>query len=74
MKKFVILFALVFFVCAIAQHSISISLNPKRVACEQSCTEGKKKCFADAKDSEAKKTACKVAFDECMQKCAKDFQ
>ncbi|NMB63335.1 MAG: hypothetical protein GYA16_00530 [Spirochaetes bacterium] len=73
MKKIIIMTVLVAFMCAAAQYSVGISLNPKRAACEQSCVEAKKKCFEDAKKDETKKAACKVAFDQCMQKCAKDF-
>lgn len=73
MKKIIIMTVVVAFMCAVVQYSIGISLNPKRAACEQSCTEAKKKCFEDAKKDEAKKAACKVAFEQCMQKCAKDF-
>lgn len=73
MKKMIIMLVLVMVMCAVAQYSIGISLNPKRAACEQSCAEAKKKCCADAKKDEAKKAACNVAFDQCMQKCAKDF-
>lgn len=73
MKKVLMMVTLVIFVCAVVQYSVGISLNPKRAACEQSCVEAKKKCFDDAKKDEAKKAACKVAFDQCMQKCAKDF-
>lgn len=72
-KKVIIMTVVVALLFAAIQYSIGISLNPKRAACEQSCVEAKKKCFEDAKKDEAKKAACKVAFDQCMQKCAKDF-
>lgn len=64
---------LVLFAVTIAQYGVSISLNPKKAACEQSCTEAKKKCIADANKDEVKKAACNVAFDQCMQNCAKDY-
>ncbi len=73
MRKLIIMMLVVTFVCAVVQYGISISLNPKRAACEQSCVEAKKKCMADAKEAQAKKAACNVAFDQCMQKCAKDY-
>jgi len=73
MKKVFIMVMLAIFVSSIVQYGLSISLNPKRAACEQSCAEAKKKCIADAKKDEVKKTACNVAFDQCMQKCAKDY-
>jgi len=73
MKKILIMVTLVISLCAVVQYGLSISLNPKRVACEQSCAEAKKRCIADAKKDEVKKAACNVAFDQCMQKCAKDY-
>ncbi len=73
MRKIFIMMAVVVSICAVAQYTIGISLNPKRAACEQSCAEAKKKCLVDAKKDEAKKAACNIAFDQCMQKCAKDF-
>ncbi len=74
MKKFIIMLVVIACICVVAQYGIGISLNPKRIACEQSCEEAKKKCVTDAKNDEAKKAACNVAFDQCMKKCAKDFQ
>ena len=73
MKKVFIMVMLAIFVSSIVQYGVSISLNPKRAACEQSCAEAKKKCIADAKKDEVKKAACNVAFDQCMQKCAKEY-
>ncbi|MCX8124465.1 MAG: hypothetical protein N3F66_09915 [Spirochaetes bacterium] len=73
MKKIIIMVVVTIFISATVQYSIGISLNPKKAACEQSCVEAKKKCFDDAKKDEAKKAACNIAFDQCMEKCAKDF-
>ena len=55
MKKVFIMVMLAIFVSSIVQYGVSISLNPKRAACEQSCTEAKKKCIADANNDEVKK-------------------
>ena len=73
MKKLIVMMMVSVFMCAVVQYGVSISLNPKRAACEQSCVEAKKKCMADAKESEAKKAACNVAFNQCMEKCKKDY-
>lgn len=73
MKKVFIMAVLVLSAVSVFQYGVGISLNPKRVACEQSCTEAKKKCIADANKDEVKKAGCNLAFDRCMQKCAKDY-
>jgi len=73
MKKFIMMAGIVFITGALLQTCTSLSLNPKRAACDETCAQAKQKCLDDAKTSEAKKVACNVAYDQCLQKCASEY-
>lgn len=74
MKRFVLMIGIAAFTCALIQTCSSVSLNPKRMACDESCSQAKQKCISDAKTSEVKKVACGVSYDQCLQKCASEYR
>jgi hypothetical protein len=74
MKKTALMIGIIVCTCALVQTCSSVSLNPKRMACDESCAQAKQKCLNDAKTSEVKKVACGVSYDQCLQKCASEFR
>ncbi len=73
MKKYIIIAGIVFATGVLLQNCSSISLNPKRIACEEVCAQAKQKCIDEGKAGEGKAAACNVAHDQCIQKCASEF-
>lgn len=73
MRKSMYTVAAIAIIGAFVTASLAIGINPKRMACDKSCNEAFEKCTKEAKDSEAKKAACKVAKDQCLKKCAEKF-
>lgn len=73
MKKSIFTLAALAMVFAFVTGSFAIGINPKKMACDKSCKEAFEKCTKEAKDSDAKKAACKVAKDQCLKKCAEKF-
>ncbi len=73
MKKQFLMAGIIAITCMLFQTCSSLSMNPKRMACDEACVQAKEKCITDAKTSEAKKVACGVAYDQCLQKCASEY-
>lgn len=74
MKKTALLMGVFAMACSLFLTCSSMSMNPKRMACNESCAQARQKCITDAKDNAAKKLACDVAHDQCRQKCANEFR
>ena len=73
MKKTALLMGVLAMACSLFFTCSTLTINPKRIACNEACAQGRLKCVNDAKGNSAQIIACDAARDLCLQKCATEF-
>jgi hypothetical protein len=59
--------------CSLFLTCSTLTINPKRIACNEACAQARLKCVNDAKGNSAQIITCDAARDLCLQKCATEF-